>query len=144
MRSWNLRSANLWTNGVLRLKILTSLSRSLSVVCSHNGFTSARNRSVAVTRISLYGIDSLTPCDVLMLPSNLKYYKMYQFPKLKHFLHLILPLSLPNPLKPDVKLRKKMYLEQHWCNAPATSEWSKILLPTKVWLILEVWWYIAT
>ena len=27
-------------------------------------------------------------------------------------------------------------------NAPTTSEWSTILLPTKVWLILEVWQYV--
>ena len=26
-------------------------------------------------------------------------------------------------------------------DAPTTSEWSTILLPTKVWLILEVWRY---
>ena len=25
-------------------------------------------------------------------------------------------------------------------NVPTTSEWSTILLPAKVWLILEVWW----
>ena len=38
---------------------------------------------------------------------------------------LILQFSLPNPLKPDVKLRMK---------------WSTILLPMKVRLILETWW----
>ena len=27
-------------------------------------------------------------------------------------------------------------------NAPTASEWSTIWLPTKVWLILEVWQYI--
>ena len=28
-------------------------------------------------------------------------------------------------------------------NAPTTSEWSTILLPTKLQLILEIWWYIV-
>ena len=48
--------------------------------------------------------------------------------------HLVLQLSLPNPLKSGVKSRMKMYLEQRL----TTSEWSTILLPFRVWLILEV------
>ena len=53
---------------------------------------------------------------------------------------LFLQLSLPNPLKPRVKLRMKMLLEQRrQAYAPTTSEWSTILLPTKGQLILEVW-----
>ena len=47
---------------------------------------------------------------------------------LKYY-HTVLRLPLPNPLKPDVKSRMI---------APTTSEWSTILLPTKVRLILEV------
>ena len=47
------------------------------------------------------------------LPLNLQYqYKLYQIPKLNDF-RLILQLSLPNLLKPCVKLRMKMKLEQH-------------------------------
>ena len=39
------------------------------------------------------------------------------------------------------QLRMKMQLEpcQQAINAPTTSEWSTILLPTKVWLTLEGW-----
>ena len=51
---------------------------------------------------------------------------------------LVLELSLPNPSKPGVKSRMKMLLE-HRQHAPTTSEWSRILLPAKVQLILEVW-----
>ena len=29
-------------------------------------------------------------------------------------------------------------------DAPTTSEWSTILLPTMMWLILEVWWYLVS
>ena len=49
--------------------------------------------------------------------------------------------SLPNPLKPGV-----IYLENEDAvgaaptgDAPTASEWSTILLPTKVWLMLKVW-----
>ena len=48
---------------------------------------------------------------------------------------LILHLSLPNPLKPGVKSRMKMYI---W----TTSEWSTIWLPIKVHLILGILLYI--
>ena len=48
----------------------------------------------------------------------------------------VLRLSLPNPLKPDLKSRMKMYLEQR------RSEWSTILLPTEVRLILEILRYL--
>ena len=48
--------------------------------------------------------------------------------------HLALQLSLPNPLMPYVKLRMETG------DAPTASELSTILLPTKVWLILEVLW----
>ena len=46
---------------------------------------------------------------------------------------LILQLCLPNPFKPGIKSRMKM---------PLTSDWSTMLLPTKVRLILEVLWYL--
>ena len=54
---------------------------------------------------------------------------------------LILQLPLLNTLKPGVKSGMKMWLEQRW-RAPTTSEWPIILLPTKMWLILEVWQYV--
>ena len=46
---------------------------------------------------------------------------------------LILQLSLLNPLKPGIKSPTG--------NAPTTSEWWTILLPTRLQLILEVWQY---
>ena len=55
----------------------------------------------------------------------------------------VLRLSLPNPLKPDVKSKMKSIGVDHSDvvgAAPTTSEWSTILLPTKVQLILEVLW----
>ena len=54
---------------------------------------------------------------------------------------LVLQLSLPNPLKPDVKLRinKDVVGAAPTGDAPTTSEWWTILLPTKVWLILETY-----
>ena len=55
--------------------------------------------------------------------------------------HLVLQLSLPNPLKPNVKLRMEDVVEAAQTgDAPTTSELSTILLPTKVRLILEVLW----
>ena len=54
---------------------------------------------------------------------------------------LILQLSLPNPLKPGVKLRMKMWLEQ--CRQamlqPHMSDQQYYCILNKVWLILEVW-----
>ena len=63
---------------------------------------------------------------------------MHQIPKLNDS-RFVLLLSLPNPLKPGVKLRMTMYIG----DAPTTSEWSTILLLSKVRLILEVWQYIT-
>ena len=57
--------------------------------------------------------------------------------------HLILQLSLPHLLKPGVKSRMKMWLEQRTGDAPTTSECSTISLATKVWLILEVWGFVV-
>ena len=60
---------------------------------------------------------------------------------------LLLQLSFPNPLKPGVETRMKMWLEQRrqemlqLGDAPTTSEWSTSLLATKVHLILEIWRY---
>ena len=56
---------------------------------------------------------------------------------------LVLQLSLHNPMKPGVKLiLKDVVGAAPTGDAPTTSEWSTILLPTKVRLILETWWYI--
>ena len=52
-----------------------------------------------------------------------------KFPKL-NVSRLVLQLSLPNSTEPGVKSRMK-----------TTSEWSTILLSTKVRLILETWRY---
>ena len=51
----------------------------------------------------------------------------------------VLRLSLLNPLKPDVEVENEDVVgAAPTGDAPATSEWSTILLPTKVRLILEV------
>ena len=49
---------------------------------------------------------------------------------------LVLQLRLLDPLKPGVKSTMKTK------DAPATSEWSAMALPTKIPLILKVWRYI--
>ena len=55
----------------------------------------------------------------------------------------VLRLSLPNPLKPDVKSgNEDVAGAAPTGDAPTTSEWSTILLPTKVRLILEVLQYV--
>ena len=51
---------------------------------------------------------------------------------------LILQLLLPNPLKACEN--EDVVGAAPSGDAPATSEWSTILLPTKVRTILEVWW----
>ena len=43
---------------------------------------------------------------------------------------LVLLLSKPNPLKPGIKSRMNMQLEQR--DTPTTYEWLTILLPVKV------------
>ena len=53
---------------------------------------------------------------------------------------LLLQWSLPNPLKPGVKLRMNVVGAAPIGDAPTTSELSIILLPIKVQLILEVLW----
>ena len=58
--------------------------------------------------------------------------------------HLILQLSLPNPMKPGVKSKNEDVVgAAPTGDAPTTSEWSTILLLTKVQLILETWRYVA-
>ena len=47
----------------------------------------------------------------------------------------VLRLSLPNPLKPDVE-NEDVVGAAPTGDAPTTSEWSTILLPTRVRLIL--------
>ena len=64
--------------------------------------------------------------------------------------HLILQLFLCNILKPGaIYWSQVLGGYRPICVPPATSEWSTIVLPTKVWLILEVWlyfkdWYTGT
>ena len=73
------------------------------------------------------------------LPSNLQY-KLHQIRKIKCFLsRLALVFAL--------SIEARCYIENEDVvgaaptgDAPTTSEWSTILLPTKVQLILEVWW----
>ena len=53
---------------------------------------------------------------------------------------LIMQLFLPNPLKPGVQVEDEDVVgAAPTGDAPTTSEWSTILLPTKVRLKLEVW-----
>ena len=54
---------------------------------------------------------------------------------------LVMQLFLFNTLKPGIKLGMEIWMEQRGLagNAPTTSEWSTILLRTKVHLKLEVW-----
>ena len=56
----------------------------------------------------------------------------------------VLQLSLPNPLKPGVKSRMKLNVvgAAPTGDAPIISQWSTILLSTKVWLILEMEGYV--
>ena len=57
-------------------------------------------------------------------------------------LRLVVQLSLPNPLKLGIKSRMKTVGAAPTGDAPNTSEWSTILLPTNVRLILEVCGYL--
>ena len=53
---------------------------------------------------------------------------------------MILVSSLPNLLKPGLKVKNEDVVgAAPTGNVPTSSEWSAILLPTKVHLILEVW-----
>ena len=49
----------------------------------------------------------------------------------------VLRLSLPNPLKPDEVENEDVVGAAPTGDAPTTSEWSTILLPTRVRLILK-------
>ena len=56
---------------------------------------------------------------------------------------LVLQLSLPIPMKPGVTVENEDVVgAAPTGDAPTTSEWSNILLPTKVRLILEIWRYL--
>ena len=56
---------------------------------------------------------------------------------------LVLRLSLPNPLKPGIKLRIEDVVGAAPTGAaPTTSEWSTISLPSNVRFILETLWYL--
>ena len=54
---------------------------------------------------------------------------------------LVLHLSLLHPLKPDIKSRMKMQLEQRR-QEMLQLQWSTILLLTQVGFILQVRWYL--
>ena len=57
---------------------------------------------------------------------------------------LDLQLSLPNPMRPGVEVENEDVVgAAPTGDASTTSEWSTILLPTKVHLILETWHYIC-
>ena len=56
---------------------------------------------------------------------------------------LVVQLSSPNPMKPGVKSRKEDVVgAAPTGDAPTTSEWSTILLPTKAGIISETWRYL--
>ena len=55
--------------------------------------------------------------------------------------HLILQLSLPSQLKPGVKVKNDDVVEAAPAgDAPTTFEWTTVILPTKVRMILEILW----
>ena len=57
---------------------------------------------------------------------------------------LVLQLSLLNPLKPGVQSENEDVVgAAPPGNAPTTSEWSTILLPVRVRLIIEFWRYVS-
>ena len=57
--------------------------------------------------------------------------------------HLVFQLPLPNPLMPGVEIENEDVVgAAPTGDAPSTSEWSTILFPNKVHLILDVWLYI--
>ena len=57
----------------------------------------------------------------------------------------VLRLSVPNPLKPDVKSKNEDVVgAAPTGDAPTTSDWSTIVLPTKVRLILDVFRYLTS
>ena len=52
---------------------------------------------------------------------------------------LVLQLSVPNPLKPGVKVENEDVVgPAPTGDAPTTSEWSTLLLPTIVRFVLEI------
>ena len=69
--------------------------------------------------------------------------KIIVAPNPKTWMFLVSSYNLPNPLKPCVKSRMKMVVgTAPTGDPPTTSEWSTMLLSTKVRLILEVWRYV--
>ena len=75
------------------------------------------------------------------LPWNLKY-KPHQIPKLKCFSsHLAVVFDQSIETSCWVK-NEDVVGAVPTCDAPTPSEWSMILLPTEVRLVLEVWVYI--
>ena len=73
------------------------------------------------------------------VPSNL-HYKVHQIPKLKCFSsHLAVAFAQSTEARYQAE-NEDVVGAAPTGDAPTTSEWSTILLPTKVWLILEVLW----
>ena len=68
--------------------------------------------------------------------SNIRHIKSPNF----NVSRLVLQLSLPNPMKPRCQVENEDVVgAAPTGDAPTISEWSTILLPTKVRLILETW-----
>ena len=78
-------------------------------------------------------------CLYCVIPSNLLY-KSHQIPKLKCFSSRLAVVFVQSiEARCQVK-HEDVVGATPTGDAPTTSEWSAILLLTKVWLILEVWW----
>ena len=75
---------------------------------------------------------------------------MHQIPKPKCFSSCLCPVHWSQVLSQEWRCSWSS-ADRHCSNyiwasvgtAPTTSEWSTILLPSKMWLILEVWGYIC-
>ena len=81
-------------------------------------------------------------CEKKLPLSNL-YYKVHQIQNF-NVSGLILLLSLPNALKPGVKLRKKMWLEQRrQAMLQLHLNDQQVYCPLRCFLLLEVWLYIS-
>ena len=84
------------------------------------------------------GLSTLHQTSVLWIPSNL-WYKLHQIPKLKCFsshLAVVFAQSIEATCQVDNEDVVGAVLAG---DAATTSEWSTILLPTEVRLILEIW-----
>ena len=72
---------------------------------------------------------------------NISNISLYQIPKLKCFSpRPAVVFAQSNEARREVE-NEDVVEAAPTGDAPTTSEWSTIWLPTKVWLILETWWY---